>query len=39
MTGRNYGVKKKEEKIKRKREVAAEWYQSKKKWVFHFLDR
>lgn len=31
--------KKKEEKIERKREVAAEWYQSKKKWVFHFLDR
>lgn len=25
--------------MKRKREVAAEWYQSKKKWVFHFLDR
>lgn len=39
MTGRNYGVKKKEEKTERKTEEAAEWYQSKKKWVFYFLDR
>lgn len=40
MTGRNYGVKKKEEKIKRKREVAAEWYQSKKSGFFIFwIDR